>query len=184
MPVVPPVCDFGRPAPGFALPGTDGRTYTHRDIAGPRGMLVMFICNHCPYVARGARPDHPRCARPAGTGHRRGGDQRQRRRGLPAGQLRQHGDHGGGEGLSLPLSLRRGTGRRARLWRRLHAGFLRLRRRRRLAVSRPARCLAPAGRPRRPAPRSLRGDEAGRRDRHGPKEQIPSMGCSIKWKPA
>ncbi len=50
MAVSPPVCEFGRPAPGFALPGTDGRIWRDKDIAGPRGMLVMFICNHCPYV--------------------------------------------------------------------------------------------------------------------------------------
>ena len=46
----PPVCDFGWEAHGFSLEGTDGRTYSLVDISGPRGMLVMFICNHCPYV--------------------------------------------------------------------------------------------------------------------------------------
>ncbi|WP_353471699.1 thioredoxin family protein [Salipiger sp. H15] len=50
MPVSPPVCDFGWVAPGFSLPGTDGRTYGLEDIRGPKGTLVMFICNHCPYV--------------------------------------------------------------------------------------------------------------------------------------
>lgn len=45
-----PVCKFGWPAPGFALPGVDGRRYRYDDIAGPKGTLVMFICNHCPYV--------------------------------------------------------------------------------------------------------------------------------------
>jgi peroxiredoxin len=45
-----PVCDFGRPAPEFALPGVDGRTWTRDDCKGPNGLLVMFICNHCPYV--------------------------------------------------------------------------------------------------------------------------------------
>ncbi len=45
-----PICDFGRPAPEFSLPGTDGKTYTLRDVRGPSGLLVMFICNHCPYV--------------------------------------------------------------------------------------------------------------------------------------
>ncbi len=45
-----PVCDFGWPAPDFALPGVDGRTHTLRGVAGPNGLLVMFICNHCPYV--------------------------------------------------------------------------------------------------------------------------------------
>ena len=45
-----PVCEFGLPAPEFSLPGTDGKTYTLRDVRGPNGLLVMFICNHCPYV--------------------------------------------------------------------------------------------------------------------------------------
>ena len=50
MAVTPPVCDFGLAAPDFALPGVDGRTHGLADIAGPKGALVMFICNHCPYV--------------------------------------------------------------------------------------------------------------------------------------
>jgi peroxiredoxin len=50
MAVSPPVCDFGWKAPDFALPGTDGKTWTLADVAGERGTLVMFICNHCPYV--------------------------------------------------------------------------------------------------------------------------------------
>jgi peroxiredoxin len=45
-----PVCDFGTPAPDFALRGVDDRIWTPRDCRGPRGLLVMFICNHCPYV--------------------------------------------------------------------------------------------------------------------------------------
>lgn len=45
-----PVCDFGRAAPDFALPGVDGRVWTRKDCRGPNGLLVMFICNHCPYV--------------------------------------------------------------------------------------------------------------------------------------
>jgi peroxiredoxin len=45
-----PVCDFGWQAPDFDLPGVDGRRYRLRDVAGPNGLLVMFICNHCPYV--------------------------------------------------------------------------------------------------------------------------------------
>jgi len=46
----PPVCDFGWKAPGFDLPGTDGKHYTLAELSGPKGLLVMFICNHCPYV--------------------------------------------------------------------------------------------------------------------------------------
>lgn len=45
-----PVCDFGWAAPDFELPGVDGKRYRLRDVAGPNGLLVMFICNHCPYV--------------------------------------------------------------------------------------------------------------------------------------
>ncbi len=45
-----PVCDFGQPALTFDLPGTDGRRWDLQDCKGPNGLLVMFICNHCPYV--------------------------------------------------------------------------------------------------------------------------------------
>jgi peroxiredoxin len=45
-----PICDFGWKAPDFSLPGVDGKTYSLRDLTGPNGLLVMFICNHCPYV--------------------------------------------------------------------------------------------------------------------------------------
>ena len=46
----PPVCDFGWPAPDFSLPGTDGRQHTLTACRGKHGLLVAFICNHCPYV--------------------------------------------------------------------------------------------------------------------------------------
>jgi peroxiredoxin len=45
-----PVCDFGTPAPAFDLPGVDGRRWSLESCRGPNGLLVMFICNHCPYV--------------------------------------------------------------------------------------------------------------------------------------
>ena len=50
MAVTPPVCDFGWKAPGFVLSGTDGKNWSLDDVRGPNGTLVMFICNHCPYV--------------------------------------------------------------------------------------------------------------------------------------
>jgi peroxiredoxin len=46
----PPVCDFGWKAPDFTLPATDGKTYSLHDLKGPNGIVVAFICNHCPYV--------------------------------------------------------------------------------------------------------------------------------------
>lgn len=45
-----PECVFDWPAPEFDLPGVDGRRYTLMNSRGPNGLLVMFICNHCPYV--------------------------------------------------------------------------------------------------------------------------------------
>jgi peroxiredoxin len=45
-----PICDFGLAAPDFSLPGVDGRIWTLAECAGEKGLLVMFICNHCPYV--------------------------------------------------------------------------------------------------------------------------------------
>ena len=46
----PPVCNFDQPAADFCLPGVDGRTWSLADCMGKQGLLVMFICNHCPYV--------------------------------------------------------------------------------------------------------------------------------------
>lgn len=46
----PPICDFGWPAPQLSLPGTDRKVHSFEDVAGPNGTLVMFICNHCPFV--------------------------------------------------------------------------------------------------------------------------------------
>ena len=45
-----PVCEFDLPALQFSLPGVDGKTWTLANSRGEKGLLVMFICNHCPYV--------------------------------------------------------------------------------------------------------------------------------------
>jgi len=45
-----PVCDFGIKAIDFTLPGVDGRTWSLQECMGEKGLLIMFICNHCPYV--------------------------------------------------------------------------------------------------------------------------------------
>jgi len=50
MAVETPICDFGWQAPDFSLPGIDGKTYSLADITGEKATLIMFICNHCPYV--------------------------------------------------------------------------------------------------------------------------------------
>ncbi|MFC1672877.1 redoxin domain-containing protein, partial [Pseudomonadota bacterium] len=50
MAVETPICDFGWKAPDFSLPGVDGKTYTLADVKGENSTLVVFMCNHCPYV--------------------------------------------------------------------------------------------------------------------------------------
>ena len=41
---------LGTPAPSFELTNVDGRVMRFADVAGPKGTVVMFICNHCPFV--------------------------------------------------------------------------------------------------------------------------------------
>jgi len=45
-----PVCEFDAPIVDFSLPGIDGKVWTPESARGENGLLVMFICNHCPYV--------------------------------------------------------------------------------------------------------------------------------------
>jgi peroxiredoxin len=42
--------ELGKTAPDFSLPGVDGKLWALDEVAGPRGTVVVFICNHCPYV--------------------------------------------------------------------------------------------------------------------------------------
>lgn len=50
MATTPSICDFGWKAGAFSLPATDGKIYSLSEIRGPKGTLIAFICNHCPYV--------------------------------------------------------------------------------------------------------------------------------------
>ena len=43
-------CDFGRIAPDFSLKATDGHHYGLADLKGSHGTVIVFMCNHCPYV--------------------------------------------------------------------------------------------------------------------------------------
>ena len=45
-----PAVQSGWKAPDFRLQGTDRKWYSLKDVKGPKGLLVMFICNHCPFV--------------------------------------------------------------------------------------------------------------------------------------
>ncbi len=50
MPIQTPICDFGKKAVPFELKSTDGKILKLDEIKGENGTLIMFICNHCPYV--------------------------------------------------------------------------------------------------------------------------------------
>ena len=104
---------LGWKAEDFDLEGTDGKRHRLADLKGPKGTLVMFICNHCPYV-QAVLDDIIADARelqaagvasvaimPNDTRH------------IPGQFLRQHEAAGGGEEIPLPLS----PGFDARRWR-------------------------------------------------------------------
>lgn len=50
MAITTPICNFGEKAKDFSLKSTDGKKISLTDIKGEKGTLIMFICNHCPYV--------------------------------------------------------------------------------------------------------------------------------------
>ena len=50
MPIKTPICDFGQEAKNFELKSTNNEIIKFNDIKGKNGTLIMFICNHCPYV--------------------------------------------------------------------------------------------------------------------------------------
>ncbi len=50
MAALPPLCDFGWKAPSFSLTGVDGKIHALENLRGSKGTLIAFICNHCPYV--------------------------------------------------------------------------------------------------------------------------------------
>ncbi len=50
MPIQTPICDFGKKAHDFSLKSTDNKIISLNDVVGKNGTLIMFICNHCPYV--------------------------------------------------------------------------------------------------------------------------------------
>ncbi len=184
MAAVPPICETGWPAPAFRLPATDGATYGLGDIQGPRGTLVMFICNHCPYVLaildRMVRDAHDLMDLGVGVAAICSNDAVA----YPADSFEKMAELATQAGFRFPY-LHDADQSVARAYDAVCTpdffGFdadLGLQYRGRLDASRA-----------RPGPSDLRRDlflalrdiaETGT----GPAEQIPSMGCSIKWKAA
>ena len=184
MAAIPPICDFGwRPEP-FVLPDTEGAAHELGALMGEKGLVVAFICNHCPYVLaimdrliRDARDLQAMgvgfaaiCSNDAVT--------------YPADSYEKMQDMAREQGFPFPY-LHDADQSVARAWDAACTpdffGFnadMELQYRGRLDASRAA-----------PGPTDARRDlyeamkqvaETG----HGPQDQIASMGCSIKWKAA
>jgi len=50
MAIKTPICDFGQAAKSFELKSTNSEIIKLNDVKGKKGTLIMFVCNHCPYV--------------------------------------------------------------------------------------------------------------------------------------
>ena len=171
-----------RAAP-FDLPGTDGRRHSLESVRGANGTVVMFICNHCPYVKAVVAKIVRDMSELAHAWRRQHRHHEQRCRRLPRRFVRQHeGVRGARPASRFPYVHRRDAGGRARLRRGLHAGFLRLR-------PRPASSPTAAASTRRAA-RAIRTRARELFDAmvdvahtgKAPAVQHPSVGCSIKWR--
>ncbi len=179
-----PVCDFGRPAVDFALPDPSGRIWTRDECRGERGLLVMFICNHCPYVKaireRLVRDTRDLARLGIGSVAIMSNDPAQYAEDSPAEMARVAREYG----FPFPYLID-ATQEVARAYGAVctpdffgYNADLELQYRGRLDASRKE--TAPEG-VRRDLYEAMRQvAETGR----GPEEQIPSMGCSIKWREA
>jgi peroxiredoxin len=184
MAVETPICNFGWKAPDFALPATDGRIYALNDIRGPKGTLIMFICNHCPYVKavadRMVRDGRDLQALGIGVAAICSNDAAS----YPEDSFERMGEFARAHGFPFPY-LHDESQAVARAYDAACTpdffGFdagLGLQYRGRLDES--GRHPAAPGARRELYEAMKLVSETGR----GPREQIPSMGCSIKWKPA
>jgi peroxiredoxin len=177
-----PICDFGWQPPGFALPDTAGRVWTLDALRGNRGTLVAFICNHCPYVIaiadRLVRDANDLAVLGVNTVAICSNDPVA----YPADAPDRMADFAKAHGFPFPYlhdadqSVARGWGAVCTPDFFGYNADLKLQYRGRLDESRKET-----------APEGVRRDlfEAMKQvaqTGHGPKEQIPSMGCSIKWK--
>lgn len=182
MAVETPICDFGWQAPDFSLPGADGKTYTLADVQGENGTLIVFMCNHCPYVLavleRLIRDVKDLQAKGIGVAAINANDPSQ----YPADSFDNMKKMATEHGFTFPYLFDESQDV-ARAYDAVCTpdffGFdkdLGLQYRGRLDASKKETAPADARRDLYEAMAQVA--ETG----HGPKEQIPSMGCSIKWK--
>lgn len=183
MTTLPSVPELGSRAPDFALPDLDGATVRLTDVRGEHGTLVMFICNHCPYVRavidRIVEDSRTLLAEGIGVVAIMSNDYRAYPADAPEKMRAFAAEHD----LPFPYLLDESQ-MVARAYGAVctpeffgYDADLALRYRGRLDESKTA--LVPNAR--RELLEAMRRIAATGR---GPEEQIPSMGCSIKWKAA
>ncbi|WP_420348722.1 thioredoxin family protein [Pelagibius sp.] len=183
MAAVPPICDFGWKAVDFSLQGIDGRTYNLADVAGPRGTVIVFMCNHCPYVrsVAGRLAEEAQALREIGIGF--AGINANDATAYPEDSFENMKEFAREHGFDFPYLIDP-TQETARAYDAICTpdffGFntdWELQYRGRLDESRTT--LVPDAR------RELfEAMQAVAETGQGPKEQVASMGCSIKWKAA
>lgn len=182
MAVETPICNFDWKAPDFRLPGTDGKAYALADVEGKNGTLIIFMCNHCPYVLaileRLIRDVRDLQALGIGVAAINANDPAQ----YPADSFENMKKMATGHDFSFPYLFDESQDV-ARAFDAVCTpdffGFnkdLTLQYRGRLDASK--RDTAPADAKRELFEAMALVANSG----HGPKAQIPSMGCSIKWK--
>jgi len=183
MAATPPICDFGWKAVDFSLLGADGKTYSLSDVAGPKGTLIVFMCNHCPYVRAVAGRLAEEAKALAALGIGMAGINANDPTSYPEDSYENMKAFAEEHGLGFPY-LVDATQQTARAYGAVCTpdffGFnadLELQYRGRLDESR----TTPAPGARRDLYEAMKQiAETGK----GPAEQIASMGCSIKWKAA
>jgi peroxiredoxin len=174
------ICDFGWKAQDFALKGVDGKIYSLADIRGPKGTLIVFICNHCPYV----KASIDRIVAEANALRQTGigtiaimpNDTDAYREDSFDNMKTFSTKHS----FTFPYVIEH-TRYGARLWRPMHTGLLRVQRPRRTAYRGrlDASRMTKVANARRDLFEAMtQVAETGQ----GPREQFASMGCSIKWK--
>lgn len=176
--------DLGWTAPDFTLPGVDGRTYSLHALKGEKGTVIVFICNHCPFVRAVAGRIVDEASALAAHGVTTVAICSNDARDYPEDSFDKMRDFAARHGFSFPY-LHDESQEVARAYGALCTpdffGFdsdLRLRYRGRLDES--GRQPAPPGAKRELYDAMRQVAETGR----APREQTPAIGCSIKWKAA
>jgi hypothetical protein len=174
---------LGTVAPDFCLEAVGGGKVGRDDFAG-RPLLVAFICNHCPFVKHIAHALADFAARRRAARGRDGCHQQQRHRRAPGRRSAAHAGREAGARLDLPVPLRSAAGRRQGVPCCMHARLLSLRRVAPAGLSWPLRRQPSAAEPAQvPDGRDLRAAvDALLAGRPVPSDQLPSIGCNIKWK--